>query len=101
MRPSQFHFLSLQNSKRNQKIHTILNLHDCLLSYQPTSTANLAHLGWIGQAGWLVTFTYEFLGFQTLVNVDPWGILIHAVVVFPLSSDFLFKSRLAPCAPLL
>ena len=56
-------------------------------------------MGQIGCAGWLVTFTYEFLGFQTLVNVDPWGVLVHAVVVFPLSSDFLIKSRFAPYEP--
>ena len=44
-------------------------------------------MGRIGCAGWLETFKHEFLGFQTLVNVDPWGILIHAVGVFPLGSD--------------
>ena len=54
MRPPKFHFLSLQNSEKNQKMYKILTLHDGLSSYQPTSTANSAHQGWIGCAGWLV-----------------------------------------------
>ena len=54
MRPPKFHFLSLQNSKRNQKRHRILNLHYGLSSYQPTSTDNSALMGRIGWAGWLV-----------------------------------------------
>ena len=37
-------------------------------------------MGRIGCADWQVTFTYEFLGFQTFVDVDPWCILIHAGV---------------------
>ena len=54
MRPSKFHFLSLQNSKRNQKIHKILNLQGGLLSYQPTSTADSALMGRIDCAGWVL-----------------------------------------------
>ena len=61
------------------------------------STANPAQVGRIGCADWLITFKIEFLGFQTMMNMDLWGILFHAVVVFPLEPDFLFKSFSAHC----
>ena len=39
---------------RKPKSRKKFTLHDVLLSYQPISTADLAHLGWIGCANWLV-----------------------------------------------
>ena len=54
MRPLQFYGLEVCNFCIKLRERNILNLHDGLLSYQPTSTANSAHQGWIGCAVWLV-----------------------------------------------
>ena len=45
MRPLQFHGLEVCNNCIKLRERKILNLHDGLLSYQPTSTANSAHQG--------------------------------------------------------
>ena len=37
-------------------------------------------------------------GFQFLLNLDLWGISSHAVVVFGLGKNLLFKSVLGHCA---
>ena len=94
---SKFHFLGLQNSKRNQKRYKILNLHDGLLSYQPTSTANSAHQGWIGCAGWLVAQRRNVIGFQTNVFLNPYGMSFHAVAIFSLEVTTLLDSSWAHC----
>ena len=39
-------------------------------------------------------------GFQFLVILDLWGISFHAVVVFGLGKDLLFKSVLGHCGRL-
>ena len=39
----------------------------------------------------------EFLGFQTRVILDLWGVPFHAMVVFGLVPDFLIKSTSASC----
>ena len=36
-------------------------------------------------------------GFQFLLNLDLWGLSFHAVVVFGLGKNLLFKSVLGPC----
>jgi hypothetical protein len=36
-------------------------------------------------------------GFQFLLNLDLWGISFHAVVVFGLGKNLLFKSVLGRC----
>ena len=35
--------------------------------------------------------------FQFLLNLDIWGISFHAVVIFSLGKDLLFKSVLGHC----
>ena len=97
MHHSKFHFLSFQNSKRNQEKQKILNLHDGLLSYQPTSTANSAHQGWIGCAGWLVAQRRNVIGFQTNVFLNPYGMSFHAVAIFSLEVTTLLDSSWAHC----
>ena len=39
-------------------------------------------------------------GFQLLLILDPWGISFHAIVVFGLGKNLLFKSVLGHCVDL-
>ena len=43
----------------------------------------------------------EFLGFQTRVILDLWGVPFHAMVVFGLVPDLLIKSTSGYCEQLL
>ena len=36
-----------------------------------------------------------------MLILDPWGISVHAVIVFGLGKNLLFKSVLGRCGPLL
>ena len=54
MRPLQFGFYNNRNCYRKPKSTKKFTFHDVLLSYQPTSTADSAHLGWIGWADLVV-----------------------------------------------
>ena len=54
MRPLQFGLHLDEISHRKPKSRKKFTLNDVLLSYQPISTADSAHLGWIGCADWLV-----------------------------------------------
>ena len=55
MRPLQFGFYNIINCCRKPKLTKNFTFHDVLLSYQPIRTADLAQLGRIGCADWLVT----------------------------------------------
>ena len=97
MRPLQFHGLEVCNNCIKLRERKILNLHDVLWSYQPTSTANSAHQGWIGCAGWLVAQRRNVIGFQTNVFLNPYGMSFHAVAIFSLEVTTLLDSSWAHC----
>ena len=97
MRPLQFHGLEVCNNQIKLRERKILNLHDGLLSYQPTSTADSALMGRIGCAGWLVAQRRNVIGFQTNVFLNPYGMSFHAVAIFSLEVTTLLDSSWAHC----